>query len=172
MIKALRHKFNSNFSEQQYTNFLQEINNKYPGDLEFRLAETAVFVDKAFTEKMLGACESIVDFILQDNFKALTERAIPAQENEPNEDDHAHFMALDFGVCINDKGDLEPQLIEMQGFPSLFGFQAFYPAVFEKYFERPEGFDYFLSGYTKDSYVALLKDIIIGDANMENVLLL
>ncbi|MEO7801833.1 MAG: hypothetical protein ABIR81_07530, partial [Ginsengibacter sp.] len=99
-------------------------------------------------------------------------RAIPAQENVPNEDDHTHFMALDFGVCINDKGDLEPQLIEMQGFPSLFAFQAFYPAVFEKYFERPEGFDYFLSGYTKDSYVALLKDIIIADANPENVILL
>lgn len=172
MIKALRSKFNNNFSQQQYKNFLAELNNKYPGDLEFRVAETAVFVDKAFTDKMLSACESIIDFILQDDFKALTERAIPAKEKVPNENDHAHFIALDFGICKNDKGEMEPQLIEMQGFPTLFGFQAFYPEVFEKYFEKPAGFDYFLNGYTKDSYITLLKDIIIGDADPENVILL
>ncbi len=172
MIKALRHKFNSNFSVQQYHAFLKELNNKYPGDLEFRIAETALFIDKDFTDKMLAACESIVDFILQDNFKTLTERAIPLNEKVPNENDHAHFIALDFGVCKNEKGEIEPQLVEMQGFPSLFSFQAIYPDVFEKYFEKPHGFEHFLNGYTKDSYVALLKEIILGDAATENVILL
>ncbi len=172
MIKELRQQFNSNFSEQQYHVFLEDLKSKYPGDLEFRIAETPVFVDKAFTDKMLGACESIVDFILQDNFKALTDRAIPPHENVPNENEHTNFIALDFGICKNVNGDIEPQLIEMQGFPTLFGFQAYYPEVFEKYFDKPAGFTHFLNGYTKDSYLSLLKDIIIGDASPENVILL
>jgi len=172
MIKALRHNFNSNFSEKQYKNFLEELNGKYPGDLQFRVAETAVFIDKSFTDKMLGACESIVDFILQDNFKALTERAIPALEKVPNENDHAHFIALDFGICKNDKGEMEPQLIEMQGFPTLFAFQAFHTAVTKRYANVPSTHDAYLNGYTEATYLQLLKEIIVGDTDAEDVILL
>jgi hypothetical protein len=76
-----------------------------------------VFIPKDFTQKILDACESIVDIITNSEYKQLTKNAIPAHLQVPGENEHSHFIAFDFGVCINEEGEYEPQLIEMQGFP-------------------------------------------------------
>ena len=172
MIPALRRAFNQDFSQQKYEAFLDELSNVYPGQLDFRVAETPVYVSKDFTEKILNACESIVDIIADPKFKELTKNAIPKNIQVPNENDHSHFIAFDFGVCVNEKGEYEPQLVEMQGFPSLFALEALYPEVFEKYFPAPKNFSCYLNGFEKETYIQLLKDIIIAGHNKENVILL
>jgi hypothetical protein len=172
MIEQQRQKFNSDFTQTLYEEFLDDLNSKHPDAIAFRVAETPIFVSKDFTAKMIEACESIVDVITDNNFKSLTANAIPKNEVVPNENDHSHFIAFDFGVCENDKGELEPQLIEMQGFPSMFAYQVFYPDILEKHFSIPSNFNNYLNGYNKDSYVELLKDIIVGDNQVENVVLL
>ncbi len=172
MIPELREEFNKNFTEKNYEEFLEDLNSKHPGNIVFRVAETPIFVPKDFTNKMIGACETIVDFIKDPGFKKLTDRAIPAGENVPGENDHSHFIAFDFGICENEKGELEPQLIEMQGFPSIFAFQAYYPQILEKHFNIPGNFSDYLNGYNVDTYVQFLKEIILGNLNAENVILL
>ena len=172
MIFGLRDQFNQNFTQEKYINFLDDLNSKHPGDIVFRIAETPIFIPKDFTKKMIDACEKIVDFIKEPGFKELTNRSIPASENVPDENDHSHCIAFDFGICENESGELEPQLIEMQGFPSLFGFQVYYPQVINKHFDIPENFSTYLNGYNDHTYVQLLKDIIIGDHEPENVILL
>ncbi|HEY8687898.1 MAG TPA: hypothetical protein VIM07_01585 [Chitinophagaceae bacterium] len=172
MINDLRKNFNQNFTEEKYKNFLADLNSKHPDAIEFRIAETPVFISKEFTKKTIDACEAIVDVIVDDNFKKLTAEAIPKGEVVPNENDHTHFIAFDFGICENAAGELEPQLVEMQGFPTLFGFQVYYPEVLKKYIYIPENFDNYLNGYNKESYIKLLKEIIIGEHNVENVILL
>jgi len=136
------------------------------------VAETPVFVDKAFTQKVLDACESIVDVIVQPNFKELTEAAIPDDVRMPGENEHTDFIAFDFGICINDDGTYSPQLIEMQGFPTLFAYQVLHTEITRKHFPPPPGFDAYLSGYNKETYINLLKEIILGDCASENVILL
>jgi hypothetical protein len=172
MIPALRKAFNDHFSQEKYEAFLNELSNVYPGQLDFRVAETPVFVPGDFTEKILNACESIVDIIADPKFKELTKNAIPKNLHVPNENDHSHFIAFDFGVCINENGEYEPQLVEMQGFPSLFALEALYPEIFEKYFPAPEYFSCYLNGYTKETYIGLLKEIIIAGHDKKNVILL
>jgi len=172
MISAIRKEFNKNFTEEKYKKFLDDLNSKHPGAIEFRMAETPVFISKEFTKKTLDACEAIVDVIVDQNFKKLTSAAIPKGEVVPNENAHTHFIAFDFGICENTAGELEPQLIEMQGFPTLFGYQVYYPEVLRKHFSIPANFDNYLNGYNKESYIQLLKDIIIGEQNIENVILL
>src|ERR1700710_602887 len=127
MIPEVREQFNQNFTQEKYREFLKDLNSKHPGDIVFRIAETPIFIPKDFTNKMIEACEAIVDVITDESFKKLTERAIPKGETVPNENAHSHFIAFDFGICENENGELEPQLIEMQGFPTLFGFQIYYP---------------------------------------------
>jgi hypothetical protein len=172
MQKELRRKFNDNFSEEKYAAFLLQLENLHPGTLEFRIAETPVFIPKDFTQKMLDACEDIVDIIAAPNFKALTEKAIPNNMVAGDEKDHPEFIAFDFGICENANGTLEPQLIEMQGFPSLFAFQAFHSAITKSYAELPSTYDAYLNGYTEATYLQLLKEIIVGDCEPENVILL
>ncbi|MEO7294009.1 MAG: hypothetical protein ABIW34_12950, partial [Ginsengibacter sp.] len=172
MINDLRKKFNNNFTEEKYAAFLEDLDSKHPGGIPFRIAETPIFIPKDFTKKIIDACEAIVDVIVDENFKRLTAAAIPEGEEVPNENAHTHFIAFDFGICENTAGELEPQLIEMQGFPTLFGFQVYHPEVVKKHFDIPGNFDNYLGGYNKESYIQLLKEIIIGGHNVENVILL
>ena len=172
MIKYLRKQFNEKFTEEKYNHFLTILDSKHPGAIVFRVAETPIFITKEFTNKIINTCESIVDIIVSQDFKKITERAIPVGENVPNENSHTNFIAFDFGICENNKGGIEPQLIEMQGFPTLFAFQIYYPEILKAQFNIPKGFDNYLNGYTKESCIQLLKEIIIGDHNIENVVLL
>ena len=172
MVPALRKQFNANFTNEKYQAFLKEVQAIYPDAVEFRLAETAVFVPKDFTSKMLDACESIVDTITDPKFKELTKKAIPKNLVVPGENDHCHFIVFDFGICINETGEYEPQLIEMQGFPSLFAWEITLDDIFRKHFEVPADYSAFLGNHNKETYIQHLKDIIVGDHSPENVILL
>ena len=172
MIPALRKAFNENFTKEKYEAFLNELGGVYPGQLDFRVAETPVFIGQAFKKKALECCEKIVDIIADLNFKEYTKNAVPPHLNVPNENDIPHFIVFDFGICINDKGEYEPQLIEMQGFASLFAFEILIPEISRKHFPIPEYLDCYLHGYTKETYIQLLKDIIIAKEDPENVILL
>lgn len=172
MIKELRQKFNQSFTKEKYDAYMEKVEALHPGSLDFRNAETPIFVPKAFTQKMLGACDDIIEVITADNFKELTNRGIPANVNVRGENDHAEFIVFDFGICENENGELEPQLIEMQGFPTLYAFQAFHSELTAAYADMPDNFSPYLSGYNKESYLQVLKEIIVGELNPANVILL
>jgi len=172
MVPLIRKKFNAAFTQEVYTQFLEDLNSKHPGAIEFRIAETPVFIPKDFGQKVFDTCEHIIDMILEPGFKELTNRAIPPGEHVSNENNHSHFLAFDFGICENSGGSYEPQLIEMQGFPTLFGFQVYYPEVVERHFNIPENYSHYFNGLNKETYIAALKEVIIGDHQPENVILL
>ena len=172
MVATLRKAFNKAFSQQRYESFLQGLNQLHPGAIEFRIAETPVFVSKAFGDKIIQACEAIVDLIVDPGYMDLTRRSIPATDFVPNENKHSHFIAFDFGVCINAEGELEPQLIEMQGFPSLYGFQVFYPDLLREYFEIPANYSQYLNGYSRETYLRDLGEVILGGGEPEQTILL
>ncbi|MFX4501421.1 hypothetical protein ABTA59_19625, partial [Acinetobacter baumannii] len=48
MITSIRTWFNENFSSEKYQLYLQELNSKHPGAIDFRVAETPVFVNTVF----------------------------------------------------------------------------------------------------------------------------
>ena len=172
MQEEFRQKFNKNFTKEKYLAFIDQIKALHPGALDFRLAETPVFISAAFTQKLLEAGEDIIDIIIDPRFKKNTVNAIPKNLVVANENEHAHFLALDFGVCENEDGELEPQLVEMQGFPSLFAFQVFLNDIVQKYASIPSTHSSYLNGYTKETTLLLLKEIIVGDTDPKNVILL
>lgn len=172
MIPDIRSAFNKAFTREQYGAFLKELGEAHPGALDFRVAETPVFIPKDFKDKMLDACGSIVDIISSPGFKELTKNAIPTGLQVPGENEHTNFIAFDFGICINDAGEYEPQLIEMQGFPSLFAYEVLLDDVFRNHFPVPENFDAYLGGHNRGSYIQALKEIIIAGHEPEHVILL
>jgi len=172
MVPSLRQAFNQQFSTDKYEAFLKELAAVYTNQLDFRVAETPVFIPKTFWQQALDACESIVDVVTSEKYLQQSEAAIPPQLRVPGPEGHPHFIAFDFGICQNENGELEPQLIEMQGFPSLFAFQVLLPETSHKHFNLPKDYDHFLNGFNKESYIALLKKIIVADEKEENVILL
>ncbi len=172
MQQELRKQFNQHFTEERYEAYVNRIEQLHPGALDFRNAETPIFVPGEFTQKMLDACEDIIDVITAPDFKSLTERAIPKSTWVPNETAHPEFIVFDFGVCEKEDGTLEPQLIEMQGFPTLFAFQIYHTKFTREYASVPAGYDAYLSGYDETAYLRSLKKIIAGKEDPENVILL
>lgn len=172
MVPALRKQYNNHFTKEQYEAFIKDLNNIFPEQLEFRVAETPIYISKAFTQKVIAACESIIDVITTPNYKEQCAKAIPDHLKVPNEDTHPHCIAFDFGICQNNRSELEPQLIEMQGFPSLFAWQVLLAEKHQQHFGKPDNYSIYLNGFDKESYIALLRKIIIGDTNPENVILL
>ena len=100
MVPALRKQFNEAFSEEKYEAYINDLSKIYPGHLDFRVAETPVFIPKWFTQKMLDACEAIVDVIKAPEYLKESERAIPPSLRVPTEDAHPQFICFDFGIFV------------------------------------------------------------------------
>jgi hypothetical protein len=172
MEAAYRSWFNSHYSDELYQEYLGAMNAAHPGAIEFRIAETPVFINSLFRDKMLEACESIIDVITGPHFNDLTAQAIPAAYKIPGDPKHPHFIVFDFGICVNEAGETEPQLVEMQGFPTLFGFQRRMTAVAQEVYQIPATATAYLNGYTAETYTALLRGIIVGENDPSEVILL
>ncbi|GAB4013039.1 hypothetical protein GCM10028808_30830 [Spirosoma migulaei] len=172
MIQSVRQTYNQAFSPERYRAFLDKINTELPDQLDFRVAETPVFVPKVLTDKLLQACDDIVSVITRDDFNALTEKAIPEGQRVPNEDAHTQFLAVDFAVCTNGSGELTPQLIELQGFPSLYGFQPFIANLFRTMYPIPDNLSHLFNVETNADYLERLRQMIVGDCEPEEVILL
>src|ERR1700743_184664 len=103
----------------------------------------------------------------------MTERAIPENWRVANENNHPHFIALDFGVCSDDDGNIVPKLIELQGFPSLYGFQVKLAETFSDVFEiDDEEWSIYFSGLNQHQYLELLRQTIVGDYPADEVVLM
>jgi hypothetical protein len=171
MISSIRNRYNKEFSEEKYQRFLADLDKSYDFKIKFRVAETPIFIPKAFKEKLIQASDDIIDFLVRPDFKKLTEKAIPKNLFVPNETSHTLFLALDFAIVKDQSGDLIPQLIEMQGFPSLFGFQNFVGSKFKEHFEIPGHLSNHFN-LTQEAYQTKLKKVLLGKHNPENVILL
>ena len=172
MESTIRQTYNRSFSQEKYQYFLDEINKSLPKPVQFRVAETPIFVSKLLKNRLIETCESIIDVIVQDDFKDKTSKAIPANQNVPNENNHTSFLAIDFAVCQDEKGEFNPQLIELQGFPSLFGFQYLLSENFQKHFPIPENYDFQFSSEDRKVYIEAFRKLIVGDEKVENVIIL
>ncbi|NRD20208.1 hypothetical protein HNV08_09110 [Winogradskyella eckloniae] len=175
MIKPFRDAYNSNFSEQKYQDFIDDINQTHHYKVPFKVSETPVFIPKALKDQLVEACHDIMSVIEQPNFKALTDGAFfDASTIVPNEDECSKFIQLDFGICKDKNGAIAPKLIELQGFPSLYYFQELLGRKYTEHFGAvmPSGYSQHLNGMTSADYLALLKQEIVGDTDPKHIILL
>lgn len=172
MIASARQLFNQQFSEQKYRAFLDDLDHQFNYKIPFRVAESPVFVGKEFRDKLFKAADEIIDFIVRPDYKSLMAGAIPHQVYVPNEDSHTLFLALDFAVCTEEGStELVPRLIEMQGFPSLFGYQDFLGNKFKEHYQIPDNLGFHF-GESSEQYWSRLQKAIVGKHSPENVILL
>ena len=172
MISQLRQKFNASFTEENYTKFIDWVADQFQYRPPFRIAETPIFIPDKLRDQLIEACEEMVDVIAKPDFKELSERALLAGQTVPNETPHTTFLQFDFGICEDGEGGYIPQLIEAQGFPSLYFFQDFIADAYRQFFDIPDEMSHLFHGLDSANYLAKLKDIIVGDCPPEQVILL
>jgi hypothetical protein len=172
MHPELRARFNSDFSPEKYAGLLRCVNEteKWPAD--FRISETPIFLTREFCDEVVGASNQIAAKTRTAEFARHAATAIPSGLEVPNETAHPNFLVVDFGICT-DGGGLTPRLIELQAFPSLFGFQLLLLGCMRKAFPAiPRDWTSSFGGIDDDDYLKLLRRTMLGDSRPENVVLL
>jgi hypothetical protein len=172
MIPDVRKYYNEHFTDAKYAALLSTLKAATGEEPAIKIAETPVFLPAALTQKLIAAGEAVVDVILRPDFKTLTKDAVPAGLDVPFENDHPHFLIIDFAITKNEQGELAPSIIELQGFPSLYAFQTLLGEEFRKQFDIPSHLKQYFNGQDKDSYFSLLREVIVGEFHPENVILL
>lgn len=172
MHADIRKQYNSAFTSEAYESMLKNIGAAHQHQPKFRIAETPVFIPAELKQQLLEACELISDVIVGADFKELSKGALLPGQVVPNEDEHTIFLQMDFGICDDQDGNLSPQLIEVQGFPSLYFFQELLASHYIEHFDIPKGYSHLFDNLSSEEYIALLKQVIIGDTPAEQVILL
>ncbi len=172
MLSEIRKKINSEFTEAKYQSFVNELNTTYKYPTDFRAAETPIFLTKDVKRQLVEACDDIVAQLQTEQFTKHASTAIPSGLSVPNETSHPIFLQIDFGICKDANGNFIPQLIELQGFPSLYGYQAFLNDTIRKHFSIPPTYGASFNGFVRETYEKLLRDVIVGDSDPKNVVLL
>ncbi|WP_343665238.1 hypothetical protein [Chryseobacterium mucoviscidosis] len=168
MIPKYRKQFNQEFSQEKYNQFKEILEQKSGLKTGFRISESPLFLTKEFESKLIDASESIISQIKNLPEETL-QKAIPDNCRVPNDTKQPHFFTIDFGICKSENGEIEPQLIELQAFPSLYAFQK----VFEQTFCDVYPFLSELQNkMPHDDFKNYMKDLLLGDENPENVILL
>lgn len=168
MISKYRQQFNQAFSQENYHQVKNILKQKSGFDPGFRISESPFFLTKKFERQLIDASESIIDQIKALPSEQL-QKAIPKNCYVPNDTSQPHFFTIDFGICKNENGQIEPQLIELQAFPSLYAFQKTFEETFCEVYP-------FLSEIKNpmppDLFKTYLTELIVGNENPENVILL
>lgn len=173
MIPELRSRYNFEFTEERYAALLRELNKAMYWPPDFRIAETPLFLDAATTALLQRAGDEIVRQLATPEFRAHAQDAIPAGLSVPNETPWPHFLAVDFALCADAAGKITPQLIELQGFPTVACWQVLLTNGYRHHFPAiPREFTPYFHGLDEERYLSELRTAMIGDCLPENVVLL
>jgi hypothetical protein len=172
MVPAYRDKYNADFTEEKYKRFLDDLNREAGYHIDFRIAESPIFISKEFEQKLFEAADQILDTVISPDYVRLSEAAIPPKLRVPNEQPRPTTIAIDLAVCRNEAGELLPQLIEMQAFPSLFCYQHWLAGMYRRHFTVPETVTHLFGGQTESQYISTLRKWIIADQDPEQVVLM
>jgi hypothetical protein len=172
MIEPFRSDFNARFTEAKYEELKRFMNERTRSQIEFRVCETPVFFAPEMLQAMVTAGAELTHQLLDNpEYMKTSLAAIPSEFRVPNDDAHPHFMTVDFGLVRNIAGELEPKLVEMQAFPSLFGYQPVFAEAFKKVYDLDPALESRFSGLDDSAYWSLMRAVIVGEHDPENVVL-
>ncbi len=187
MIPSLRRQFNEHFTSKKYQIFLQRIDDACGTHVQFRLCETPCFFPKQLIDRMAEDGKKLIrQLVVNPAYRAKSDEAVPAEFKVPNEAAHPMFVQVDFGLVRDAHGALQPKLVELQAFPSLYAYQGQLAQAYVDIYglERfaasgsrlsasgDARLKYFLGALDAESYLALLRRAIVADHDPENVILM
>ncbi len=172
MIPEVRAAYNKAFTDEAYSRFRESVATTIGDPPTFRLAETPIFLPEYLVESLLSSCDRISEIIADPDVLANTASAIREPYwSVPGDVEKPLFLQYDYALCK--AGDrIEPWLIELQGFPSLYCFQGYLGRGFRQNLPVPDGFNSYFKATTAEKYRHELRTAILNGHPPENVILL
>lgn len=173
MLEPYREQFNVDFTEAKYDNLRRALNRKTRSEISFQMSETPCFFTAETMDEMVRLGLELTEQLLNNAaYMEASTAAIPERYRVPGEDSRPHFMTVDFGFARAEDGSLRPKLVELQAFPSIFGFQELISQQYVESFGLPKNLAWRFGGRTEEQYWQLLRDVIVGGHDPETVILM
>lgn len=172
MIPSLRQDFNTRFRPESYRQMLHHLDACVRTHVGFRVAETPCFFPQGLLNEMADIGAHLTHRLVDDQaYLHASAAAIPEAWRAADETAHPHFMTVDFGLVRQKDGSLAPRLVELQAFPSVYAYQFVLSEVFRSSYSLDPSLEYFLGGHTEASFWKLLRQVVVGRHDPENVVL-
>lgn len=169
MIPSYRQRFNEAWSAGKYARFLGLLGQCGGEAPPFRHSETPCFFPRSFVDRVAQYGREMVERLLRNpQYQEDSKTAIPPAFRAPSEDPFPLFVQADFGIDEN----LEPKLVEIQGFPSLYAYQPFLAQSYRDAFQIGSELSSFPGDLDEDRYHKLIKEAIIAGHDPETVILM
>lgn len=175
MIPELRRAYNAAYTDAKYEAYRRRLAAGAGCPIDFRVAETPVFLPPDLRDAMVRATEEIMGQLRSPAHQRVSLPAVPPEFDVPGCDDHPLFVQVDFAVTRegdHPDGRLVPRLIELQGFPSLYGFQLLQALELRNLVPDGDRLQFLLSGLDVDGYRRVVGEAILGGHRPEHVVLL
>ncbi|HUQ91272.1 MAG TPA: hypothetical protein VM120_06305 [Bryobacteraceae bacterium] len=169
MIPALRRQFNQSFTPQKYQALLTAMDARVGCHVKYRQAETPCFFPLALLNTLAASGQELMEQLLANpEYPAASTATIPEEFRVPNEPPRPLFVQADFGLTE----DLQPKLVEIQGFPSLYGYQPVLARQYLETYSLDPSLRYFYGDLDDARYRELLGRAILDGHDPENVILM
>jgi hypothetical protein len=170
MIRRYRERFNREFSPERYETFVTSLEKRVGAHIGFPLSETPCFLPRELFAKLVDVSQTLVGQLLGNaEYQEAAAAVVPAPFREAHSPRPA-FLAVDFGLVQGPSG-FEARLVELQAFPSLYGFQLLLAETSRELYGLEE-----LSPYapdlTHDTYVRSVGNAILGEQDPAETVLL
>jgi hypothetical protein len=176
MDQPFRQAYNAAFSPDLYRRYLERLEGRFGCKIPFRVAETPFFMPRELRGRLERSAREIVEAISNPALIASMQRAVPAHLNVPRQDDLSSCIQVDFAVTRDADGSLTGRLVELQGFPSLYGLIAIQTEVMNEVLAEIPGLDRrwttYFGGLDRATYVARMRRAIVADNDPAEVVLL
>jgi hypothetical protein len=172
MIRARRQAFNESWTPAHYDRLLSLLTGAAGTAPGFPVSETPCFFGRRFIDDLARTgAELIQQFGDNHTATAAANEIVPDRFVGPNEDPVPRFVQVDFGLVRTPEGGVEPRLVELQAFPSLYGLQRVLADAYREAFALPS-FDIYLGGHNHASYEAVVGAAILGGHDPLEVVLM
>jgi hypothetical protein len=173
VIEPWRGEFNAGFTQAKYERLLRVLEERARTKIEFRVAETPCFFTAEMMERMVRAGVELTAQLLENKpYMEQAAAAVPVEWRVPHQDSHPHFMTVDFGLVRDAAGELQPKLVELQAFPSVYGYQAELAKAYIEVYGLDRRLRYLLGEQDEAGYWERMREVIVGEHEPENVVLM
>ena len=171
MIPSLRRAFNAGFTEARYQQFLEALVAGCGTPIDFRVSETPCFLPQSLLNKLEAASQAMIGELLDDaDYRVAADAIVPDRFRIPNGEKLPTFIQVDFGlVKVGD--EIEGRLVELQAFPSLYGFQLLLAETARDVWGLDD-VSVFPAGLDRESYLSMVRRAIVGDHDPATVVLM
>lgn len=173
MIKSLRQSFNASWSERAYRDLMARLETRAGTAIGFPISETPCFFPRALMDELSATGLELVEQILSNpRARAAARAAVPDRFHGPNAEALPTFLQVDFGLVRGASGAVEPKLVELQAFASLYGFQLAVAEAYRAAFSLDPSLSGYLGGLTAPAYHELVGEALLNGHDPKHVVLM